>query len=250
MSIVQTDAQGNYRLEGVMPGRFYITAGLVDLPSYYPGVISINEARVVTVAGGAAISGIDFKMGRAVALTVRGHVKLDAGATLPQLARVLMTGSAPGNSRNLIVPSDGSFAFDGVPPGRYTIGVSPTYGTSPQQIVLSDKDLEIELVIRPTVVASGKVVVEGNGARPRINLHFMSGATAAASLGVSSNGTFNVQLPAGTYRLEVGGVPPGYRLKSVTAGSMDWSKTILLFKSERPCLNLSSRSMWILRPHG
>jgi hypothetical protein len=251
MSIVQTDAQGNYRLEGVMPGRFYITAGLVDLPSYYPGVISINEARVVTVAVGAAISGIDFKMGRAVALTVRGHVKLDAGATLPQLARVLMTGSAPGNSRNLIVPSDGSFAFDGVPPGRYTIGVSPTYGTSPQQIVLSDKDLEIELVIRPTVVASGKVVVEGNGARPRINLHFMSGATAAASLGVSSNGTFNVQLPAGTYRLEVGGVPPGYRLKSVTAGSMDWIKDDIVVQVGAPlpefvvALDVDSPPPWV-----
>src|SRR5262245_57578985 len=55
-SLVQTDSQGNYRLDGVAPGRFYITAGLVDLPTYFPGVTTINEARVVTVAVGASIS--------------------------------------------------------------------------------------------------------------------------------------------------------------------------------------------------
>ncbi len=118
-SIVQTDAQGNYRLEGVTPGRFYIVAGLVDLPTYFPGVISINEARVVTVSGGAAVTGIDFKMGRPVGLTVRGRVKLDAGATLPQTARVLMTGgSGSVATRNVVIPADGTFAFDGIPPGR------------------------------------------------------------------------------------------------------------------------------------
>ena len=37
-SIGQTDATGAYRLENVTPGRYYITAGLVDEPTYFPGV--------------------------------------------------------------------------------------------------------------------------------------------------------------------------------------------------------------------
>jgi len=251
-NIVLTDAQGNYRLEGVTPGRFYIEAGLVDLPTYYPGVISIIEARVVTVVGGAAITGIDFKMGRPAGLTVRGHMKLEAGATIPPNARVLMTGgSGAVATRNVVLPADGTFAFEGVPPGRYTIGVSPANGTPPQQIVLSDKDLEIELVIKPTVVANGRVVVEGGGPRPRINLRFVSGTSAVTTAGVSSTGTFNVQLSPGTYRLEAGGVPSGYRLKSITADTMDWIKDEIVVRAGTPlpqfvvALDVDSPPPWV-----
>jgi hypothetical protein len=251
-SIVLTDAQGNYRLEGVTPGRFYIEAGWVDLPTYYPGVISITEARVVTVAGGAAITGIDFKMGRPAGLTVRGRVKLEAGALMPPNARVLMTGGGGAiTNRNVVPPADGTFAFDSVPPGRYTIGVSPTNGTSPQQIVVSDKDLEIELVIKPTVVASGRVVVEGGGPRPRINLRFMSGTSSVTTAGVSPTGTFNVQLSPGTYRLEAGGVPSGYKLKSIAAGGMDWIKDEIVVQVGTPLpefvvtLDVDSPPAWV-----
>src|SRR6186713_3186509 len=34
----RTDAQGHYRLERVPPGRYFITAGLTNAPTYYPGV--------------------------------------------------------------------------------------------------------------------------------------------------------------------------------------------------------------------
>jgi hypothetical protein len=251
-SIVQTDALGNYRLEGVTPGRFYIEAGLVDLPTYYPGVTSITEARVVTVAGGAAITGIDFKMGRPAGLTVRGRVKLEAGALMPPNARVLLTGgSGTVANRNVIPPADGTFSFEGVPPGSYTVVVYPTNGTTPQQIVLGDKDVEIELVIKPTVVANGRVVVEGDGPRPRVNLRFMSGTTAMTTASVSQTGTFNVPLSPGTYRLEVGGMPSGYRLKSVTAGVTDWIKDEIVVQIGKPlpdfvvALTVDSPPPWV-----
>src|SRR5262245_54521177 len=38
VSIAMTDNEGRYRLENVLPGRYYIAAGLVDFPTYYPGV--------------------------------------------------------------------------------------------------------------------------------------------------------------------------------------------------------------------
>jgi protocatechuate 3,4-dioxygenase beta subunit len=38
VSIAMTDSEGRYRLENVLPGRYYIMAGFVDLPTYYPGV--------------------------------------------------------------------------------------------------------------------------------------------------------------------------------------------------------------------
>src|SRR5262245_54736890 len=38
VSLTQTDSQGRYKLEGIPPGRYYIQAGLVDFPTYFPGV--------------------------------------------------------------------------------------------------------------------------------------------------------------------------------------------------------------------
>jgi hypothetical protein len=218
-SIVQTDAQGNYRLEGVIPGRFYIAAGLVELPTYYPGVTSIEDARIVTVTAGAALSGIDFKLIRSTGLTLRGHARLEPGAVMPQWV-LLMRGGA--TTRTFPAP-DGAFTFERVVPGRYTLGSSPATGL-PLEIVLEDKNLDVDLTIKPTVAISGKVVVEGDGPKPHVNLQFQSGSIVVVAARTAANGIFNLQLPAGRFRVVATGVPPGYQLKSITAGSLDWTK--------------------------
>src|SRR5215470_4043618 len=51
-AISQTDASGAYRLENLSPGRYYIRAGLVDSPTYYPGTMILSEARIMIVARG------------------------------------------------------------------------------------------------------------------------------------------------------------------------------------------------------
>lgn len=47
--ISQTDASGNYRLENVSPGRYYITAGFVNAPTYFPSSSTRAGATVVTI---------------------------------------------------------------------------------------------------------------------------------------------------------------------------------------------------------
>ena len=44
VSITETDAEGRYRLENIPAGRYYITAGRVDLPTYYPGTVDVAPA--------------------------------------------------------------------------------------------------------------------------------------------------------------------------------------------------------------
>jgi hypothetical protein len=63
VSETRTDAQGRFRLERVPPGRYFITAGLTNSPSYFPGVKTPKEARSVTVAANEVLSGIDFTFG-------------------------------------------------------------------------------------------------------------------------------------------------------------------------------------------
>jgi len=61
-TIAETDVAGRFRLENVPQGRYYITAGRVDYPTYYPGTQDITAGRVVLVKPGDVITGIDFAM--------------------------------------------------------------------------------------------------------------------------------------------------------------------------------------------
>jgi hypothetical protein len=58
--IAETDASGRFRLENIPPGRYYIVAGRIDLPTYYPGVVNANDARVIQVTADLTVPGIDF----------------------------------------------------------------------------------------------------------------------------------------------------------------------------------------------
>jgi hypothetical protein len=60
VSIVETDEQGRYTLESIPPGLYYILAGSVDRPTYFPGTQDMSSARVLQVTAGARMSGLDF----------------------------------------------------------------------------------------------------------------------------------------------------------------------------------------------
>src|SRR5690348_258428 len=48
-AIGKTDEFGRYRLEDVPPGRYYVVAGRVDAPTYYPGVQGMVGAKALSV---------------------------------------------------------------------------------------------------------------------------------------------------------------------------------------------------------
>jgi len=223
-SIVQTDTAGHFRLERIPPGRYYITAGLVEFPTYYPGVKAIADAKVVVVAGGAYLSGIDFSLSRPV-LKVSGRVIREGNPPVAPTQRVLITGGVllTGGrlvSQNAVIPTDGSFEFVNLPPGIYTIGLSPANGSQPQRITLSDTDVHIDLVSPLTVAVTGKLIIENEGAKPRLALTFTDGNNRF-SASAASNGTYNLQLPLGSYRITPTNLQPGFSTKSIVSGSTD-----------------------------
>jgi hypothetical protein len=59
--LTQTDAAGHYRLEDIPPGRYYIVAGRVNTPTFYPGAQNVGSGKVITVTAGATSDGIDFQ---------------------------------------------------------------------------------------------------------------------------------------------------------------------------------------------
>src|SRR5678816_3820062 len=95
VSLTQTDSEGRYKLENIPPGRYYIQAGLVDLPTYYPGVNTTNGARSIQITAGAVLEQLDFTLARGTGVRVTGRVPL--GNARPSLVRLVGAGvPAPG----------------------------------------------------------------------------------------------------------------------------------------------------------
>jgi len=59
-ALAETDSAGRFRLENVPPGRYYIVAGRVDAPTYYPGTVQLADGKVVLITPGIAVEGINF----------------------------------------------------------------------------------------------------------------------------------------------------------------------------------------------
>jgi hypothetical protein len=60
VTIGETDDAGRFRLENVPPGRYYIAAGRVEVPTFYPGTLDLAAGKIITVAAGATVSGVNF----------------------------------------------------------------------------------------------------------------------------------------------------------------------------------------------
>jgi hypothetical protein len=69
VSLSETDEQGRYVLENVPPGRYYIVAGRVDRPTFYPGNLDSASGTILEIVSGATISGVDFIVNNASTLT-------------------------------------------------------------------------------------------------------------------------------------------------------------------------------------
>jgi len=78
IGMTQTDSAGLYRIESVPPGRYYIVAGLVNSPTYLPGVTSRNMATAVSLRAGSVVDTPDFRVARqSGGLRVKGRVTRD-----------------------------------------------------------------------------------------------------------------------------------------------------------------------------
>jgi hypothetical protein len=156
-SLGETDEQGRFTLENVPPGRYFVAAGVLSFPTYYPGTQAMAEGRVITVTAGGAVPGIDFTLrdssgGRIIGTgggqTVGGFaipldIRVEAGGKIPIFGAGKVTGirAVPVAGGNAVTASvtDGSLplqptipeyriSMEGLPAG-YTVK-SMNYGNA------------------------------------------------------------------------------------------------------------------------
>jgi hypothetical protein len=208
VSLTQSDNTGRYRLENVPPGRYYIQAGLVDFPTYYPGVITTTGATSILISAGAVVANLDFTITQSTGVRISGRVP--GGVGRPGL--VAITGGPTSRFTTTQLTPDGTFEFLKVMPGNYTLQASPANGLPNLPLLVADKDIEIGVPTGPGVQVSGVVGLGPRSPRPAGQRVVLSGTTNGWTLlegPVSANGTFSVAgVPPGTYNVKTVPGPP------------------------------------------
>jgi hypothetical protein len=128
--LAETDASGRYRLENIPPGRYYIAAGRIDLPTYYPGTAAASEGISILVTPGLTIPGFDFVLnnlsaGRAGPIVGSPPVP---SWVIPTQTRVEGGGKVP------------IFAEGGFPALRLTSSNGSRVEAAPGEMIVTDTD--------------------------------------------------------------------------------------------------------------
>lgn len=143
----RTDDQGGFRLYGLPPGDYFVSAnnrqGMVVqaelnnteadgfAPTYYPGTPNLGEATRIPLKAGQEMSGANFALVVARMARIRGRALNSRGEPVGRSMLMLapadpmMNVAFSVNMANAMVGPDGSFQFANVAPGRYNLNVRP-----------------------------------------------------------------------------------------------------------------------------
>jgi hypothetical protein len=250
-----TNDLGEFRIIGVPPGQYYLSATLRGAmtpyfdsddrsgyaPTYYPGTPSLTEAQRLTVAVGQAISDL-------VLTLVPTRTARVTGLALDSQGRSMTTGSVMVTQRNNgvgfmstmggFVKPDGSFMVSGLAPGDYTLTVTTPggFGDSPElataQVTVAGQDINgVQIIaVKPSTLI-GRIVVSDAAAAQTLQPGAIrlaatpkdpeSGRFPGGPGHVNDDGTFTIKARPGPARIVLTGPLPGWTLKAVRLNGLD-----------------------------
>jgi hypothetical protein len=140
---LQTDDRGVYRIYGLDPGAYVVSAGGSatpftqglydsDAPTYYPGSRR-DAATEITVGQGQEVSGIDITYqnfsGHSIIGSVTGPIP---PSSMLKAAFIVMTDAVTGSLQSISIAIDlngvRNFQIDGVPDGKYNVTALAGFG--------------------------------------------------------------------------------------------------------------------------
>lgn len=236
-----TDDTGAYRLFGVPPGRYFLSAlpphaglpthGLVDTSgtalatTYYPATSVASEAQPIEVAAGVEAFA-DIALAPTRVTSVAGEVVDTAGRPakmgftqlIPQGRDEEPHGWRHGEVR------DGRFALSGIAPGDYTLSVQAFFGEDEVLRMMGTGSIEggahavpltvsgepiadLRVVVPPLVDVPGRILLDGDPpaeSRPAVTI-FASSTTRGGEMGprtqAGADGRFTLRMRPGSWRL-------------------------------------------------
>jgi hypothetical protein len=253
-----TDDQGHYRLFGLPPGDYYVSATLrgggpevtdpMGEPSgyaatYYPGSTNISEAARVTLAVSQENTGINFGLIATRLTRVTGQVLMSDGAPASNgMVALVPTGASGG--RGVVIQQGGAggridetgmFRLNNVAPGRYQVQARAggrEFELARMDLTVGADDVEgLTLVAAAASTVSGTVVSDTGepfdfrpqqlqiGARlASPEAQGMGGAGMSSRVG--DDWTFTIRNLSDDVVIRAQ-APQGWTLKSVVAGGVD-----------------------------
>jgi protocatechuate 3,4-dioxygenase beta subunit len=244
-----TNDLGEYRIFGLPPGRYYVSATRMAPDSdrsampppdesyvrtYYPGGVDIARAVAIDVPPGAHLRAMNIILSKAHTVRVRGHVNNPCGGKLNVM--VLLTprdrAGSWGVGGKSGADAQGNFEFRDVRPGAYWIetrvfGERPLYVRQAIDVGKSNMD-DVGVTLTPGVDVAGRIKAESpEGAKlaailimPRVRDAEQSYATPYGR--VADDGTFTLlPLAPEHYDFYFNDLPEGYYVKSIRAGDKE-----------------------------
>lgn len=152
----RTDDQGTYRIFGLSPGEYVVSASLNDgaggrfggfgpfggggrggddeqaatgyAPTYFPGTTNVGGAQRVQVGLAQEVGGVGFGLSLMRLAKVRGRVLGTGGMDVNGMVMAMPDSgllAGMGTQRGAAVDADGQFEITGLAPGRYTLVAGP-----------------------------------------------------------------------------------------------------------------------------
>ena len=230
-----TNDLGEYRVYGLIPGRYFVSATLrpinysddtdrsVYLPTFYPGTGNPLQAERVTAIPGQTISGVNIALLPVSGSRVSGVV-LDVNGKPARVGSVnaISRGMAFNSAGFAPVRPDGTFSLNALPPGEYTLRTNAFNGQdeyAAADVSVSGGDVtDVQLVtVRPSTI-HGRVVFDGKDQKPpqpsivRINAMHPSPAAVTLMPGgavVKDDWTFDLKTSSGPTVVRAGLDGPG-----------------------------------------
>jgi hypothetical protein len=239
----QTNDLGEFRLFGLPPGEYYLSASTTYSPSYYPGTVNPGDAQPVMLGAGQELTGLTLPLIPSHTVRITG-VALDADRR-PLVGGLVSAmrwqGAALGGTAAGQVHADGSFAVTGLVPGEYFIKVSRSLPSSEAQefmsvpVTIDGTDLDgLSLVAERPVTLRGRILFEiasqGSGealAVADVRLDTLR-ALPEETLVIGSVGarihadwSFDVTAPTGPTIIRLGRSLDGWQLAAVRLNGQD-----------------------------
>jgi hypothetical protein len=258
-----TDDLGSYRIYGVRPGTYLVTATLgdvasADVPGYgltfAPGADTPGQAQAIDVRAGDTRPGINVQLQRSLTVQVAGRVVSPDGAAttggslnlIPSQRSGSVVGLEIGASRD----NNGNFAFRNVPPGDYVIqsyrgrsGSMREGDFGSLRVTVNDRDITgLTVQLSSGVSISGRVRLDTRDASPSFSAADFKIVAVPVDFDTSpqsnwaesqatTDGAFELHGVSGTRRLQVVNVPKGWAFRELRLGGVDVTDRPLLMNA-------------------
>jgi len=184
--MLMTDDRGIYRIYGLPPGRYVVSAGgnspggieaftgrRNTTRTYYPGASDRAKAKVIEVTTGNEVIGIDIKLSPAPkGPYASGRIIDETGKPVPNIPLMMMPGSGnteaiPYSGGFTASTAKGEFRFDNLRPGKYRAmaqmaGQEGEFYAEPLSFEVKNEDVTgLEIKLRRGSMITGFAVIEG-----------------------------------------------------------------------------------------